>query len=184
MSGVKPKIRIEENKDSIYLFDMTGKFAEKCNKEGWGTPNQLLNTATAAEFQIYPPKATAPIIVNVFPDFPTDLNMGYELVPQDLGRTKFESGLWRFDFFVRIFNSLGETLLPVSCTMLFTKDVKCCIDKSSIEVNIDNYESKEVAESNALQHLFSAAVDAACLGKVKEVEKIIDHLYSKCKCNC
>ena len=70
MSAPKLKIRVEENKDSIYLFDVTGKYAEVCNKGGWGHPNENISTATSAELQIYPPGATAPVIINVFPDFP------------------------------------------------------------------------------------------------------------------
>lgn len=184
MASVLPKIKVQEKKDLVYFFDMTGSYTEKCNKNGWGYPNQLLKDATSAEIQIYPPKQDTPIVLNIYPDFPNDKNMGYEILPVDLSRTKFESGLWRFDYFIRIFNSAGETLIPTSCTMLFTKDVKCCIDKSSIEVNVDNYNSKEVAESNAMQAMFTAAVDAACLGKLKEAQKLIDYLYSKCKCNC
>ena len=182
--SVKLKIRVEENSDSIYLFDVTGKYSDKCNKTGWGNPNVLVATATSAELQIYPPKSTAPIIINVMPDFPVDNNIGYELLPVDLGMTKFESGLWRFDYFVRIFTSAGETFLAVSCTKLFTKDIKCCTDKGTMEVTIENFESKEVLKSNGLQSLFTQAVRAACLGKVKEAQKIIDYLYSKCKCNC
>lgn len=182
--STKLKIRVEENKDSIYLFDMTGKHAKPCNEGGWGNLNQNISLATSAEFQIYPPNVTTPIIINVFPDFPTMDSLGYEVLPADLGMNKLTSGIWRFDFFVRTFSSAGETHYSASCQKLFTKDVKCCLDKSAIKATIENFESKEVVKSNNLHGLFVSAEDNACLGLTKEAQKIIDYLYTKCKCNC
>lgn len=182
--STKLKIKVEENKDSIYLFDMTGKYNERCNKGGWGNPNQDISLATSAELHVYVPGAAAPVIINVFPDFPDTENRGYEILPVDIGLTKLPSGIWRFDYYVRTFSSTGETLYSVSCQRLFTKDVKCCLDKSGIKVSTDNFESKEVQKANTLHNLFLGAEDNACHGHVKEAQKIIDYLYTKCKCNC
>lgn len=182
--SVQPKIRVEENKDSIYLFDVTGKFSEKCNKTGWGSPNSRITSATSAKIHVYAPKQTVPVILDVYPDFPNEDNVGYEILPADIAQTKIVSGIWRFDYFVTVATSDGETFLAASCQMLFTKDVKCCTDKSTIEVNTENYNDPEVLKSNARQLLLKSAADNACLGNRKEAQKIIDHLYTKCKCKC
>lgn len=182
--SVQLKIRVEENKDSIYLFDMTGKHTEKCNETGWGSPNPRITTATSAKIHVYAPKETVPVILDVYPDFPNEENVGYEILPADIAQTKLMSGIWRFDYFVTIATPQGETLLSASCQMLFTKDVKCCTDKSTMEVTVDNYNDPEVVKSNSRQLLFQSALDNACLGNTKEAQKIIDHLYVKCKCKC
>lgn len=182
--SVQLKIVVEENKNDLYFFDMTGSYNEKCNKTGWGSPNWKLTNATSAKVHVYPPKQTIPVIIDLFSDFPNDKNVGYEILPADLSMQKITSGVWRFDYYVTVATEQGETLLAVSCQKLLTKDVKCCIDKSTLSVNIENYESPEVMKSNSLQLLFQSAEDNACLGNVKEAQKIIDYLYTKCKCGC
>jgi len=79
--AVELKIKVEENCDSLYLYDVTGKYDKKCNTTGWGRPNEIISNAESAEFQIYPPNSEAPIILDVYPDFPVDEMVGYEVLP-------------------------------------------------------------------------------------------------------
>ncbi len=133
------KISVEENCDSLYLYDRTGRYDEKCNPTGWGLPNEQLSNATSAEFKVYPPKMDQPIVFNVFPDFPDDRNHGYELLPEDINVEKFESGIWRFDYCVVV----SGKLYVVSCQKLLVKDVSCCLGEKKIDIDVDNFESDE-----------------------------------------
>lgn len=182
--GLRVKIRVEENSKSVYIFDVTGKHAKPCNETGWGIPNKELKYATSAELHVYVPKSEVPLKFNLYPDFPNSDNVGYEKVPADFGMTKLISGVWRFDLLVRVFDHHGETMCHASCQKLFKKDVACCLSEGAVKANTENFESKEVVKSNNLWNLFRAAEDAASHGRVKEAQKIIDYLYTKCNCHC
>lgn len=178
--AVELKISVEENCDSLYLYDRTGKYKENCNETGWCYPNEDPSKATSAEFHIYPPGETTPIVIDVYPSLPTAKGYGYEVLPADLGMEKFESGIWRFDYHVRV----NGVLKSASCSKLLVNDVRCCLGSNKLEVSVDNFESEEVVKSNNLFNLFVSAQKNACLGKVDEAQKIIDYLYKACKCSC
>ena len=178
--AVELKISVQENCDSIYVYDQTGKYDKDCNLTGWGSPNQNISDATTAEIHVYPPGMETPIVLDLYADFPNDQNWGYEILPSDLGMEKFVSGIWRFDYQVRV---NGE-LLFISCHKLLVEDLKCCLEKKRIEINTENFESKEVVEVNSIFALFESAEANACQGKIDESEKIIKTLYNKCNCSC
>ena len=178
--AVELKIKVRENCDSLYLFDITGKFDLKCNKTGWCAPNEEIDDVTAAEFQIYPPNTTTAIIVDVFPDLPSFDDLGFEILPVDLGMEVFKSGIWRFDYFVRI----NGVLFTVSCSKLLVEDLRCCLSKEKVPITVDNFESKEVAKSNDLNALFEAALCNSKEGLTAKAQKIIDFLYNQCNCSC
>jgi len=181
--AVELKISVQENCDSIYVFDQTGAYDKKCNKTGWGSPNKYrVSDVVSAHILIYPPGSTEPITVDVYPDFPVENGVGYEILPEDIGLEKFQSGSWRFDYQVRVEG--GDVLLYTSCTKLFTKDLECCLDSKRIEVNTENFDSPEVKKSNNTSALFDSAVYNACHGKIEEASKIIEVLYVKCNCPC
>ena len=181
--AVELKISIEENCDSIYVYECTGKYDKKCNDTGWGHPNDwTVLDATSAELHIYPPKSDDPIILDVYPDFPLDDKAGYEILPEDVGMEKFKSGIWRIDYQVVVDN--GQMLLFTSCTTILKEDLACCLNGKALELTVDNFESKEVVSSNNHLALFESALDNASLGNIKETEKIIDYLYNKCNCSC
>jgi len=92
----------------------------------------------------------------------------------------FKSGIWRFDYFVRV---SGE-LLTVSCSKLLIEDLSCCLNGKKLEVTLDNFDSDEVGDSNNVSALFTSAKKNAKHGKIKEAEKIIKSLYNKCNCSC
>ena len=179
--SVALKISVTENCSSLWLFDRTGKYDPKCNPGGWCPPNQNIEDATRAEFHLYPPKTDQPIILDVYPSFPTMEKEGYEVLPEDIGADKFVSGMWRFDYFVWV---NGEMLQGVSCQKLLVEDIKCCINGKQVDVNTDNFDSKEVKEFNEVYNLFKGAKSASKSGKVSEAQKIIDFLYKRCKCKC
>ena len=52
------------------------------------------------------------------------------------------------------------------------------------QIDVDNFESKEVLYSNNLSALFESAVKNSCRGNIKEADKIIKFLYNKCNCSC
>lgn len=178
--AVELKISVEENCDSLYLYDRTGKYDKTCNPTGWGRPNDILKDAESAEFHIFLPDAEDPIIIDVFPDFPTENGEGIEILPEEIGSTVFVSGIWRFEYHVRI----NGKLFTVSFSKLLTKDLECCLNGKEIEIDVDNFESKEVLYSNNLSALFESAVKNSCRGNIKEADKIIKFLYNKCNCSC
>ena len=178
--SVALKISVRENCDSLYLYDRTGKYDPKCNPGGWCAPNEDVSEATAAEWHIYPPGSSDPIIIDCYPSFPNKDNTGLEVLPEDIGAEKFISGMWRFDYHVRI----NGVLHSVSCQKLLKEDVLCCLRASKIEADTSNFESKEVKESNQHFLLLDSAKANAKFGKTKEAQKIIDFLYLRCKCKC
>ena len=66
------KINIDADKCSLYVFETTGKYLASCNKGGWGHPNAKTADVIKAEMHVYLPKSTVPVVINVYPDFPTD----------------------------------------------------------------------------------------------------------------
>lgn len=180
--AVELKISVQENCDSIYLFDLTGKYDKDCNPTGWCSPNEEILSANTAEIHVYPPGSNSPIILDVYPDFPNSDNVGYEILPVDLGMENFKSGVWRFDYQVRITDD--NVLIFTSCHKLLVEDLKCCLEGKRIAVTVDNFESKEVIASNNVFALFESAEANACQGKKDESDKIITTLYNKCNCSC
>ena len=178
--AVELRISIQENCDSLYVFDETGKYDKTCNPTGWGKIGCNITDATSAELHFYPPGEDSPIIIDVFPNFPTSDGSGYEVLPSDLGLEKFISGVWRFDYHVV---KSGETLTS-SCQYLLVEDIKCCLETNRVKVNTSNFESKEVIKSNNVFALFESAEINACQGKLKEATKIMNLLYTKCNCGC
>lgn len=178
--AVELKIGIEENCDSLFVFDQTGSYDLKCNKTGWGSPNQKVTDATGAVLRIYPPNTEDPIIIDVYPDFPNNSMVGYEILPEDLGMEKFVSGIWRFDYVVT--TNAGD--LIIACYKQFVEDIKCCLEGKRISVDTSNFESKEVIQSNNMFALFESSKANACEGKIAESEKIMSLLYNKCNCSC
>jgi hypothetical protein len=183
--AVELNIYVQENCDSLYVFDQTGKYDKKCNKTGWGSPNKYkLLDAISAEIHIYPPGSEEPIVIDVYPDFPVDNNVGYEILPEDLGLEKFKSGIWRFDYQVRVSKNGVEELLFTSCSKFLKNDLKCCLDSKKMKVDTSNFDSPEVKKSNDICALFKSAEYNARHGKLDETEKIIEVLYVKCNCPC
>ncbi len=107
--------------------------------------------------------------------------MGWEILPEDLGLEKITSGIWRFDYQVR---DCEGSLVYTSISQLLSDEVSCCVYKSISNLNICEFDSDEIKDSNLMYMKLQAAKDAACNGLVKEAQKIIDHLHIKCKCGC
>ena len=175
------KISIEENCDSLYLFECTGKYDRDCNAGGWGGLNGQTRNATSAYYEIYPPGSTTPLVYTLSTDFPSDCKLGYELFPSNLSMEAFASGIWKFEYYV-LMND--QTLHKATCTVFLTKDLECCIGGKQINVDIDNFESREVANASKLFNLFESAKKNACIGNENKVIEIVDYLYAKCRCNC
>ena len=177
--AVELRISVQENCDSLYVFDETGKYDKTCNKGGWCSPNTNIDDVVSAELHFYLPGTDTPIVLNVFPDLPNFDGSGYEVLPSDLGLDKFISGIWRIDFRVNT-----TELIYTSCHHMFTNDLSCCLEKNRVKPTPDNFDSKEVIKSNSTFALFEAAKENACLGKISETDKIVKSLYNKCNCSC
>lgn len=179
--SVELKIYVEENCDSLYLFDQTGKYDSKCNKNGWCGPNIDISEVVAATFEIYLPKTDDSISIDVFPSLPSKSVYGWELLPKDIGEEEFVSGIWRFDYLVTLKDG---TILMASCSKLLKKELLCCMEKKAISADVSNFESDDVMNSIKADNLFLSAEANAKHGNIKEAQEIIDYLHIKCKCKC
>lgn len=180
--AVKLKLRVEENCDSLYIFDVTGKYNKKCNTGGWGNPNEKLCNVKSAKIVIYPPKQEAGIEIDVFPYLPNNDECGYEVLPADLGMENFQSGIWRFDF--RITYGNDNTLIFSSRTNFLKYNLECCLAKKMVDADLSNYESEEVSKINNLYLLLESAEANHCKGSDIKAQEIIDTLNAKCNCKC
>lgn len=178
--SVELKIKVEENCGAIYFFDATCAYS-KCNKTGWGRPNKGIEGAYDAKLFVYPPKTDTPIEIALSADFPSLTVLGYEILPEDLGLEKITSGIWRFDYQIRDCESV---LMYTSLSKLLYDEVACCVYKSMSTLEICDFDSEKIKDSNLAYMKLEAAKDAACNGLVKEAQKIIDHLHVKCNCGC
>lgn len=178
------QISIQENCSSLYLFECTGKYDRVLNSCGWGGLNGQTRDAISAYYDIYPPGSADPIRLNLPDDFPSDCKIAYEILPHDLSMEAFVSGLWKFNYFVEMPGETENVVYTATETTLLTKDLECCIASKQLDLDINNFESNEVVEVNNLFALLESAKENACIGKVSKVEKMINYLYAKCRCNC
>ena len=174
------QLSVEADKGAIHVFDKTGKYQKKCNEGGWGDPNLRVTDITKAEISVFPPGASEPIsVVDVYPVFPNDSGIGFEILAQDLGLEKIISGIWKFEY--RASNDDGVSL-AATCYALFDAVVECCIEKR--KAGLDPYDASSDANKKTveLETLLDNARWAACEGLLDQAQKIITYIDLQCKC--
>lgn len=185
--SLRLKISAKEDTGLIVINECTGKF-NGGNTGGWGGTNQLLTEATSAQFEIYPPEITTPIIINVFPDFPTDdKGLGYEILAAQLSMTSIESGSWRIGYRVA---GVDSDSLPfekyAETNVVFTQTAECCVDKliastANVPVNIFMKDDKKKAAVE-LSALMQDALWAKKCGKFNAAQTILKFINLQCQC--
>jgi hypothetical protein len=188
MSYLQIKISAKEEKNAVVIYECTGKY-DGDNKGGYGILNNItLANVTSAQFEIYKPNQTTPLIINVFPNFPSDdKEMGYELGIAILQATSIESGVWKFGYRIGGVDSKGRPFEKYTETKeVFIKSAECCVDKvraSTINIPASGKFKDERKKSAAeLTALLSDAKWAKGCGKFAAAQDILTFINLQCEC--
>ena len=175
---------VESSKDSIFLFDNTGVFDVDNNPEGYGAPNALVTDFDQAVVEITPPDVETPIIIDVFPVLPNINDVGFEVLPVDVGLETIVSGKWLFKYIITDVDTDPDTIVSIeNCEILFD-EVKCCVRKFAAQLDTDDFKSEATQRALDFELLLENAQWAACCGQLIQAERIVKYLDSQCKCLC
>lgn len=181
------KISAKEDKDIIVVYDCTGKYSYD-NKYGWGKPNYELKIVASAQLEVYPPEVVTPILVTVFPDFPTDdTDLGYELTADLFSMQKIESGVWKIGMRVKGKDSKGANFEVYNENkFIFTEVAECCVDKlrsitANVPVTVFTKDDKR-KKASELSTLLEDALWAKKCGKYDVAQKILKFINLQCQC--
>lgn len=181
------KISAKETNDGLVIQECTGRYNYE-NKGGWELPNASLAGVTSAQFEIYPPRVTVPIIISVFPDYPTiDKNMGYEILLAQLSMTSIISGTWKIGYRVKGLDQMGvgyEEYVEIQC--VFLKSAKCCIDKlnaKTINVPVVAFMRDDKRRASVeLSALMRSAEWAKKCNNYTAAQTILEFINLQCQC--
>lgn len=180
-------ISAKEDKDKIVVYECTGKYSGD-NRTGWGKPNLELSMVNKAQFEVYPPQITTPVIVEIFPDFPTDnKEIGYELPVSLFSMTVVESGVWKIG--MRVFGTDAKGVAFEKYTemrFIFTNTAACCVDKlvaSTINVPVNVFTRDDKKKAATELHAFMEdALWAKECNKFDAAQKILKYINLQCEC--
>jgi hypothetical protein len=187
MSSLQLYISAKEDKDKIVVYECTGKYSGS-NSGGWGKPNYELSMVTKAQFEVYPPQVTTPIIIQIFPEFPTDdKDIGYELPVSFFSMTKVESGTWKIG--MRVFGTDSKAVAFERYTemrFIFTKTAECCVDKllsstANVPVTVFTKDDKKKVASE-LHTILEKALWAKECNKYDVAQNLLKYITLQCEC--
>lgn len=177
-------LRVESDKDSIFVFDQTGVFDAIDNLTGWGTPNTEIADIDRATVAVTVPDNDTPFVIDVYPTLPNVTDIGFEILPDDLGLTELTSGIYKFEFCVFDDDVQSDPIACVTNCELLTGVARCCVDKLMTAVDIDNLTHENTEKALDLQLLLIAAEKNACCGNVDKADRIIRYINAQCLCLC
>lgn len=181
MASEQLKISAEADKESIFLYEETGKYSE-C-QTGWGSPNLKTTDITVAYVLIKGPGMTEPVNINLYPNFPNDTHTGFEILAGDLGLKKITSGIWEIEYNAEYLPPNGENEhLQVKCTFFFDELAKCCVESALKSADLTDSESERTKNAIRISKLYQNATWAAENGQIKQAGKIIDQVTLLCDC--
>ena len=176
----KIKLSVEADKCAIYVFDATGEFDEKCNPEGWGTPNLSPSDIEEATVEVIPPGSESGVIIDVRVALPNICGQGLEILPEEFGLTDIPSGVWRFVY--RVKSTVNEFEQQFSISKYFDEEIACCVDSMISKfdtLNLTSDGNKSIIES---EMLLDNARLLACRGDLTAAQTVANHLNLKCNC--
>lgn len=181
MASFELKISAEADKESIFLYEETGKYSE-C-QTGWGSPNLKVSDISEAYALIKGPGMTAAVQIDLYPSFPNDTHTGFEILATDLGLDKITSGLWEIEYVAKYAPQNGDPeTFYVKCTFFFDEVAKCCVQNAMQSVDLTDLDSERTRNTMRISQLYKNAVWAAEQGQVKQADKIISHVNNLCEC--
>lgn len=187
MSAPILKISAKETKDGLVIYDCTGKYSHD-NKGGWELPNSSLAGVTLAQFEIYPPKAITPIIIPVFPDFPTtDKDLGYEILLTQLAMKSITSGVWKIGYRVKGNDQANVGYEQyVEKQFVFIKSAQCCVDTLTAHTTntplTDFMRDDKRRAAVELSALMRFAERAACCFNYNAAQTMLEYINLQCEC--
>ena len=192
----KPQIAIcpaSDNK-SVSIYELTGAYMAVANEGGYGDPNPATSDVTIATVTVYLPKATVPVVINVFGTFPSIFNtVKYVITNVMLGLgedDELPDGIWQFLFSISgVFNAVPFTYEPTHTPYkLLDGQVHCCLDKKESEITLANKDSNckcgdtNIKSFSELRALLCAAKSAAACGQINRAQELLDYVKKRCDC--
>lgn len=184
--GLQLSISAKEEKKSIFLFECTGSYSFD-NKGGYGGLNPKVTDAVEAYVEVQTPSMNDGdelIKINLYPNFPTSTEVGFEILPTQLGmKNEIESGRYKFKYTVVTQDKNGVKTTKTAYFVLFCMNsVTCCIDKRIKEIRAggsNDPKQKLLIELSNLLESVKYQIDCGNLGTANED---VDYLKSQCKC--
>lgn len=178
------KIDVSSDCQSAIIYDQSGAFSECCNDTGWGEPNLKITDISESYLLIKGPTMSSAKKIDTTGIFPSDNGLGFEVLAEDLGLQKLESGVYTVEL-VCLYQpndpDLSETF-QTKCYFLFSECLKCCIENKMAKVDITDVDSKETQMAIKMRDLYINMVWAAKHGKYKDADKIAEYLRNLCDC--
>lgn len=181
MAETKLILSVKAEKDFMYLFDETGKYNGQSNKFGWELPNNRIADVATAVVRVFLPKSEAYTVVNVFPSLPNTDDVGYEMIPSDIGLDSFPPGVYKFQYIITM---ADETVLIKTMYHFYYQPLECCISKKVSKLSLTDVSSELAGKAYELELLLQNAIWASCYGNLDESQEISDYIWSQCGCCC
>ena len=185
--SLKLKIQVKESKNSIVINECTGRRSHD-NEVGYGLPNYTLAMVTKAQFEIYKPEQIQPLIIPVYPNFPTDdTELGFEILKSQTQSDIIESGVWKVGYRVSGVDQHNLEFEKYTETKsVFIKDAECCVDKlvastANIPMNVFMKDEKKRIAAE-LSILLKDAEFAKSCGNFDAAQKILKFINLQCRC--
>ena len=180
--SLKPRINVEFGLTTLVVYDTTCKYDSCANVGGYGTPNELTSTATAATVEITIPDVATPVIIDVFPYLPNSTGVGFEIDLEDLGVTEIVPGEWKFKYSVSFST---DTTYEKECWFLNTCPIDKCLAGRVLKIDTDCSCSNDYDnETFRLINLLKGAKEIHCTGDYTKAHKVAISVYNTCNCDC
>jgi hypothetical protein len=187
--SLRPKISAEERENTFVIYDCTGEFSGD-NKGGYGGPNPLMSSVTAAKLEIEPPlsKTAYPVTLNMFGILPNKDGIGVEIYPSQLNLSVnyIPSGKYKFRYTITV-TGKGGVPQTITCYLVevFVNAVTCCIDALQPKLTENPFKDPRQVKIVELSNLLENANWLIDSGKYDKAESVIEYLNTQCQCqNC
>jgi hypothetical protein len=184
MAKVNIKFSVQFKNKAMFLFDETGKYKFPDNKNGWGKATIDYSEVTQSLINIFLPESETPKSVDVTGKIPSATVDGVEITPSQIGLEKFPSGVYRIDYIVYSEKDGQAGTTYKTEIFLNIEDIKCCIEKSKLEVDLTDVKSEKAQKVIEAQALLENAIFAYEHCRYSDVNKIVKYLELQCKCKC
>ena len=182
------KISAEEQKNSFYLYDCTGRYRFD-NLNGWGVPNLDKKQVTNSYIEVTPPnpnKTLPPTFtVDLTGSFPNEENIPIEILPYQIGQANnvLTSGRYKIKWVIEGVDKKGQKVsYSTILDKIFINNVSCCVDKLQKTINKDAHKDPRQQVAIELNNLLESAYYAIETELNEQAVEIIDLLNAQCVC--
>jgi hypothetical protein len=183
------KFNICEQSCKKFVFtELTGDYDSVTNPTGWSTPNIDISDVLTSTLSIYKPNNTSPIIINLFPTYPTiDNTIEFEIDETILGST-ISDGLYKFVYTITYTDSNNQ-IATISQTVYHAVycNIKCCVDKlfAAIEdFDCGDCMKYQIEKALNAQVLFVSMINSAKCGRYIAFNNQLLMLQRMCNNKC